>query len=211
MNSTETVPLANPPRRIRKRYLFLASFLGVLLACGFGIVSVFRLSSDTRALRDVAVQSIGVQCDRKVALHVGGLATGLARAVSRFFDLAPEVRAGVQALRGAEVAVYEVRRVVPASERVQILAGADREMHRRGWMRIVGVMEKKQLVAIYVPAESLTPHQMKCSVLVLEDENLVIVSARGDIEPLLELARSRIDFAKAKQQCGELIAMAAAQ
>jgi hypothetical protein len=203
MNSPEPALLASQPPRIRKRYVFLALFLTALVVCGLGIVSLLRLSADTRALRDAAVKSVAGQCEKKIALHLGGFTTGLARAIASFFDVEPEVRAGLQALRGAEVGVYELRGDLSSGARAEIVTAVDREMEPRGWMRAVTVMEDDELVAIYFPAESFPPHKMRCALVVLEDEHLVIASVRGNIEPLVELARKKIDIENVRRQCKE--------
>ena len=209
MDSTEPAPVVQPKRGIRKRYLFGAAFIVIALVGCYGVASVFRLRSDTRALRDVALESLGGTCEKKIALHVGGLTTALARAASSFFAIPPEARAALEAVRRADVGVYKVQRHQSPAVRATILAAADQAMQTRGWTRVVGVLEKRDLVAVYLPSGSFSSQRMKCCVLVLDNPNLVIASAQGNAEPLLELVRAHLDLERAGGKCGRLIKTAA--
>ena len=60
-------------------------------------------------------------------------------------------------------------------------------MSRRGWDRLVGVVDSDQTVAVYVPARSGRELQLDACILVVNRENLIVVSGRTDLEPLLEL------------------------
>ena len=66
-------------------------------------------------------------------------------------------------------------------------------MTKRGWQRVVGVVEERQLVAVYMPQRGVSERRMKCCVAVLNDRDLVVVSARGNLEPLLAIARQHMD------------------
>jgi hypothetical protein len=209
MDSTEPAPPATAKRRIRKRYWFAAAFLGLVLVCCLGFVSLFYLRSDTRALREAALESIGGKCEKKIALHVGGLTTALARGVSSLFAIPPEARAVLQAVRSGEVGVYEVQRHRSPAVQAQILIAADKAMQSRGWTRVLGVIEKRELVAIYVPA-GLSSQRMKCCLMVLDKRHLVVASVQGNAEPLLELARTHLDLEKTRRKCRSLIEVTAA-
>ena len=84
-----------------------------------------------------------------------------------------------------------------------------REMQSRGWTRVLGVIEKKELVAIYVPA-GLSSQRMKCCLMVLDKQHLVVASVQGNAEPLLELARTYLDLEKTRRKCRSLIEVTAA-
>ncbi len=159
-----------------------------------GIVSYFRLSSETNVLRASAMNSVSGTWNKKIALNVGFFTTGLIRAGSHFFNLPPEPRAAFDAIRGAEVGVYQLQGAAGWVDHRAILARADEEMTARRWDRVVGVSRENQLVAVYVPKRGLSSQRMRCCVLVLEGRNLIVVGASGNVEPLLELADSRVDL-----------------
>ncbi len=90
--------------------------------------------------------------------------------------------------------VYKLQGAAGWVDHRAILARADQEMAARRWDRVVGVSRENQLVAVYVPKRGLSSQRMRCCVLVLEGRNLIVVGASGNVEPLLELADSRVDL-----------------
>jgi hypothetical protein len=167
--------------------LICLPLLGVL-----GVASYFRLSSDTRALRRSVMSSVAGQWDTRIAVRIGWLTTRLVRSCSQFIQLPPEPRAAMDAIRGVEVGVYELRNQPQTSDYSAVLAAADKTMMLRGWDRVVGVLEGEQCVAVYVPRKRFSPKRATCCVVVLSERNLVLVSARGNLEPLLDLASKRL-------------------
>jgi hypothetical protein len=69
-----------------------------------------------------------------------------------------------------------------------MLAAADSAMTTRGWDRVVGVMDGQDLVTVYLPAKNVSIHRLKCCVMVFDGEKMVLVSAQGNLEPLLKYA-----------------------
>jgi hypothetical protein len=170
----------------------LALALCLSLAGAVGIAGFFRLSSATQALRSSVMQSVPGQWDKRFAVHVGGATLALARFGSRFFNLPPEPKAALGALNGAEVGVYELQNAPSALDYAALFTAADKSMSRRGWERIVGVVQGRQFVAVYMPRDLRTLKRMACCVVVLNEQKLVVASARGNLEPLLGLATQRL-------------------
>jgi hypothetical protein len=165
--------------------LFCLPLLGAL-----GIASYFRLSSETRALRSSVMESVPGKWNQQIAVNVGGWTLGLVRFGSSFFNLPPEAKAALQFLQGAEVGVYELQGSSPTLNYSRVLTAADQSMKKRGWERIVGVVQGRQLVAVYMPRALSGIKQMECRVVVLDEHDLVVVSARGNPESLLALVRN---------------------
>lgn len=168
----------------------LVSCLPVL--CAIGIAGYFRLSAATQALRSSVIESVPGQWDKRFAVHVGGLTLGQVRLASRCFSLPPEAKAALEALRGAEVGVYRLQTAPSALDHPAMFAAADESMKRRGWERIVGVAQGKQFVAVYMPSDLCTAKRMACCVAVLNEQDLVVASARGNVKPLLEVATQHL-------------------
>ena len=61
-----------------------------------------------------------------------------------------------------------------------------------GLERIVGVAQGRQFVAVYMPRNLRSAKRMECCVAVLNEQDLVVTSARGNLEPLLALATQRL-------------------
>jgi hypothetical protein len=170
----------------------------VALVC-FSVIEVigyFRLSSEASALRQSAMSSVPGTWHKKIALHIGGLTTGLLRAGSHFFKLPLEPRAALDALHGAEVGIYNLPEEPEVVDGCAFLARADKAMSARGWERVVGVSKERELVAVYCPRRGVSSQSMKCALVVFEGRDLVIASVKGNPEPLLEIARNHADFDK---------------
>ena len=182
----------SPPLRIRPLYFVLSLFLILPVVCAGGIASYLHLRSSTQALRSAVMESVPGQWHKRFAVNVGCLTLGLVRFGSSFFHLPPEPRAALQALSHGEVGVYHLEEPTSSPDYAVILKTADKSMRRRGWERIVGVAQGGQFVAVYAPG-NVGVKDMSCCVAVLNDRDLVIVSARGNISPLLNLARRRLN------------------
>lgn len=179
------------PPRLRPIYFVLLLFLLLAGFCVIGVASYFRLSSPTRSLRSAVMESVPGQWHKRFALNLGWLTFGFARLGSSFFHLPPEPKAALQALDGGEVGIYRLEKSVSSLDYAAILKTADKSMRRRGWERIVGVAQGRQFVAVYVP-DHLRVKDMTCCVVVLNDQNLIVASASGNISRLLELARTHL-------------------
>ena len=162
-----------------KKFVLLFSLAAILLA-GSGC---FRVSSDTRALRDAALES--TDADEKIEIGVGFFTLGAARMGTRFLDLPPEARTILASVKSAECSVYDVQST--KGNPVKVLARADKSMDERGYDRVVGIVNRDELIAVYVPRSTAFNNSAGVSILVLNKEQLICVKARGDVEALIEL------------------------
>lgn len=173
--------------------------LGVFVCvCVIGITGYFRLSSEAAALRQSAMGAVPGEWHKKIALHVGGLTTGLLRAGSRFIKLDPEPRAALESLHGAEVGIYKLQAEPEVVDGSAFLVRADRAMSACGWERVVGVSKERELVAVYSQRRGVSCHDLRCCVVVFQGRDLVVASAQGNLEPILEIARSHIDLERTR-------------
>ena len=188
MNPTSPPPATRRP--IRRFWLWglLATPLLLLLLLGAGVASFFYLGSDFRALRDGVIKSSDVAWRQQFALNASYPVLGAIRAGSSFVKLNPGARVAVQSVRSAGVGVYQLASKAPSPDRGAMLAAADSTMTARGWKRVVGVMDGKELVAIYLPEKKISIHRLKCCVLVFDGKELILVSVQGNPEPLLRYA-----------------------
>jgi hypothetical protein len=85
------------------------------------------------------------------------------------------------------VGVYQLPAGTPPPHRAAMLASADSAMTARGWERVVGVIDGRDLVAVYFPKD-FSVHRLKCCVLVIDGKEMVLVSVQGNPEPLLQYA-----------------------
>jgi hypothetical protein len=157
-----------------------------LLAVGVG--SCGLLSREGRAVRDRVIPAAHAACDRSIEVNARPFLVSLCQVVLSCIPMDPEARTAVRALRGAEVGVYHPSHPVPSTDRTAALNAADQVMTEWGWTRVVGVQEPDALVAVYAPVTPRSPRNLQLRVLVLQGEQLVLGSARGDVEALATLA-----------------------
>jgi hypothetical protein len=195
MNPTPVPSVIHPPAK----RLWLLGILAVLLALTFVIavevVSCFHLSSDARALRNSLIKSSGVEWRQQIALSAGGLPLCAIRAGLSFVRLDDGARAALQSVRGAEVGIYQLPSGAKSPERAALLAAADAAMMARGWDRVVGVMDGQDLVAVYLPGKIASSRRMKCCLMVFDGQEMVVVSARANLEPFLKYVFAQPDIA----------------
>lgn len=186
------------PSTARWLWLLPVPVLAVALPLGLlviGATGCFRVGGDAATLRRSVAQSAAADVDCTVEVRVSALLCGLVRGGLSLADvpLDPEARAALDTLHGGEVGVYELR---PRGDcnRAAVLRAADKSMRGRGWDRMVGVLHGDDLVAVYVPQKMRSGRDCRVCVLVMADRHMVVVSARGNPEPLLQLALEHADF-----------------
>ena len=149
------------------------------------------MSSDVGALRDSVMKAARAQREERIEIGVGPLTLNLARAGLAFVDLEPEARTALHAVRSAEVGVYKLRSKREQLNHAAMLCAADETMAGRGWDRAVAVMNRHELVAIYVLAKVRSTRNVKVCLVTLNGHELIVASARSNLEPLMELAWNR--------------------
>ena len=167
-----------------------------LIACAVGLFTIgltgcFRVSNDIGALRDSVMSAAHAEREERIEIGVGPLTLNLARAGLAFVDLEPEARTALHAVRSAEVGVYKLRNERQPLNHAAMLSAADKTMAGRGWDRVVGVMSRRELVAIYVPGQVRSTRNMKVCLVTVNGHELIVASARSNLEPLMELAWDR--------------------
>jgi hypothetical protein len=180
-----------PPSFFHPLIFVLLLFLLLPALGAVGIASYFRLSSSSRALRSAVMESVPGQWHKRLALNVGSLTLDVARFGLSFAPLPPDAEAALQSIQRADVGIYRLEKPTSPPDYSTMVTTADKSMRRRGWERIVGVAQGSQFVAIYAPANTRLK-DLSCCVAVLNEHDLVIVSARGNISALLDLAQKHI-------------------
>jgi hypothetical protein len=168
--------------------LVLALMLLPFALLGVGVMRALHVSRDAGALRNSVLRSGGAEWDKTIEIRTGPVLWGLARAGLAFVDMPAEARTALRAVHGAEVGVYRLREGARRPQYAAMLVETDQTMKARGWTRLVGVVDRDELVAAYLPEQELSARDLKICLVVLNRQDMVVVSARSDLEPLLELA-----------------------
>lgn len=179
---------ASPPRRWKR----ILRWIGILTAGSFAVlvsaaVYTFTLDGDARALRHSITDSLGAKIESTIEVHAGESLISATRLGLRWcHDVPDQARVALAALRSASVGVYHVRKPSPA-ERADVLVRAQAAMQRNGWTRVVGVNDHDTTVLVYAPSVMRSSGTQRLCVAVIDDDKLIVVSARGDVAKLAEL------------------------
>jgi hypothetical protein len=111
----------------------------------------------------------------------------------RQWRLDPAARAALQSIHGAGVGIYQLPAGTPPPNRAAMLVTAESAMTARGWERVVGVIDGREMVAVYIP-KAVSVHRLKCCVLVFDGKQMVLASVRGNPKPILDYALARPDL-----------------
>ena len=201
MNPTAIPPVIPPPLPRDRLERFLrwigCGLLGCLLLLAiavYGATSYFRLSSEMAGLRDSLQAASGQLWRRTIAVNVGGLTFGAARAGLTFVKMEEEARVALQTIRSCEVGIYETAEDTESADRAAMLTAADEAMQKRGWERIVGVIAERNLATVYVPVKLHSTSDLKCCVMVFEGHKMILVASRVNLDPAIQFALARADF-----------------
>lgn len=196
--SHEALPCSRPGRRFHAGYVVVIILLCLPLVAAYQITGLFRLSSPAAALRGSVMRTVPGSWKTRFTLNLGWVTTTLARLGLQLAPLPPEARTALRSLHGAEVGVYELQGGDTPKNLAALFPAADKAMKARGWERLVGVVDGREVVAVYIPQKGISPKRMKCCLAVLDDRQLVVVGARGNVDPLLELAAARSDWVRGR-------------
>jgi len=195
------IPPPLPPNRLERFLRWIAGMFLVglvLLALGiYGLTSYFRLSSEMAGLRDGLQAASGQEWHRTVAVNIGGFTLNAARVGLSFVEMEAEARVALQSIQACEVGIYQTAGDTASADRVAMLAAADQAMQKKGWARVVGVIDDENLVAVYVPANLSSTSQMKCAVMVCEGHQMILASTRANLDPAIKFALAKADFGEA--------------
>lgn len=169
----------------------LVATVGAILLVAGMIWSGLRVGPDAAALRNACLRGHSGQFQKRMELSLGRVHCGLIRFGLGFAPLPDEVGVAVASLKAAEVAVYELHGKDHGAARTECFVAADEVMSKRGWERLVGVVDRDQLVMIFVPREVRSEGDLRFCLAVQDRLQLVVVSARTDLEPLLALSAQR--------------------
>ena len=198
MNPSPAPPLIRPPAA-KQGWLWvgLAVLLLPFVVLGvivLGVASYFHLSSDMRSLRNGLMEASGGEWRQQIGLNIGGVTMGAIRTGFSFAPLDARARAAVQTVRGAEVGIYKLVSGTKSPNCASMLTVADKVLNARGWERVVGVMDGEDLVGVYIPAKTISTGRVKCCVMVFDGRQMVLVSAKADVEPLLQCLRNQTNL-----------------
>ncbi len=162
-------------------------------------INTVTLNRDARLMRNEIVAAIDSPTRTQIQLTIGPAVVACVRVGLAFCDhVPPEARLALKAVNAASVGVYKLSSRSRPGEfpGAKLFAMSDRLMNRRGWMRVVGVNHEDESVLIYMPSNTRDHGLQRVCVAVCKRDQLVIVSASGTTDSLVELATAGRALAK---------------
>lgn len=153
-------------------------------------ISVLSLNRDAAVLRNHVMAGTHADWQTKIQLSVGRITLGLVRTGLGFVhkEEVKDALLALKAVQGASVGIYERKSGQSESwSREQLCTDTDRVMTQRGWTRLVGVVDKKEAVIVYVPVKYDADEPIDICLAVVSRRELVVVSASVDAAGLAEL------------------------
>jgi hypothetical protein len=188
-------PEAAGPGKVFGRIVlvFTALVLAVLLAGTVAGVALWRSlssSGDTSTLHDPVLNALGISRTSEVQVTLPAWGLTLARAGSSVADLGTEVQTALGTVQNARIGVYKLARRPNRSEVLNWIHSVDTTLDTAVWKRTLTVLEGAQMVSIYLADSGEEDTRfLEALILVQDQQELVIVSARGRTEALLNLGR----------------------
>lgn len=166
----------------------LAAFTCVMVAAGVALAKSVKPDGTLPELSTDILDSLGVSTCTEVEVRVPTLLFTTARIASRFVDVEREVKSGLRVVRSAQVGVYELEREPGRKSVIEMMRAADQRMAELGWDRIVQVVDDQETVLVYGAPTGNHVDEMAACAVVLAEHELVIITARGRLEPIVDLA-----------------------
>ncbi len=188
-----TAPAASAPLAPARRHRLWPWVLGICLTpvvvLALAAASFVTLEHDAAVLRRHVMAATAVGWDTKIQMSLGRLTLGAVRAGLGFVhnDDVADARCALAAIGHASVGVYERTPGRNDWSRERLLHDTDEAMQKRGWMRLVGVVDHQDTVLIYVRPDIVADEPVEICLAVVHGRELVVASTSVDAPALAEL------------------------
>jgi len=151
-----------------------------------------RSTGEIAALNSMVTSVSGRSAEAKVAFRLGWPVLTIARWVTAATADEPELGELLKQVRRVEVSVSELKgTALPGASQV-VMGKADTMLAAAGWQRAVGVLEREQVVGVYVPIADPAGENMEFLVVVYDTTDLVIVKAKCGLEGVLAVIEQKM-------------------
>lgn len=173
--------------------LFVVGVIAVL-CLGVVVVRSLRVADHTGPMRAQLLSRLNVPQLSQVEVAVPPWAVVLGRVTASFAEVDPRLNDALDAFKCGQVGVYELGRNPSRRDVLAMLELADQELVAAGWGRVVTVLEDGQLVAVYQSIGN-DDTEFDAYLIALDDRDLVMVSAKGRVEPVARLVTAALNEA----------------
>jgi hypothetical protein len=138
-----------------------------------------------RVRREIQQQLPGSSFKKEFAISLGPLSLALVRTIVRFVPEAEEARSYLSDIRSVEVAIYEADNL-PADPAIDMPEHLETLLEKHDWEIAAKVRETSENVWLLYRAQEEVLEDLY--VVVLSDDELVLVRARGNLDRLIAKA-----------------------
>lgn len=190
MNSAAQIP----GRRGRVfRWLMMGAglCLAPFVVLAFVVASYLSLDGDATVLRREVMAATETRWNTTIQVSLGRATINAVNFGLGFIrdNAVAEVRAALTAVRRASVGVYERVAGDTSATREKLFRNTDQAMQKRGWSRLVGAVDGKDAILIYVPQNMAVGGVVEICLAIISGKELVVASTQVDAISLAELVK----------------------
>jgi hypothetical protein len=175
--------------------------LAMVVPVGAMIYLSVRTNSDFRTVQDIVLKELPQRPNLWVSVRAPSILVSLAQfGLSFVNDIDVEARLAMESVHGGQVGVYQLPQPVSPANKIRIMNRVDAALSQNKWSRVVAVVERDEMVLVYAPDVLDDPDDLEVLTLVLSNNELVLVSAKGDLRPVYQIARSHFDEASKERR-----------
>ncbi len=180
-----------PTRRTRILHWLLIMGAATLLVLTIKFVRIFFLSPEATDLHRALSHGSAWPTTPEMKFSIGPGLLAMGRVAAWCTDDLPiEARHALRAIDGASVGIYRLDRRLMPLDRGRMLAAADTRLGARGWVRVVTVMENRDLVLVYLPRKTDVSGRLEVCIAVVGEDKLVVVSAAAQTAALAKMVET---------------------
>lgn len=173
---------------VRRRHWWLwipLGFLGLGLLGAVAVYQSFRPGSETRLIKQTILDTNPGGWSKQIEFGVGRLPVAAAQMVLQFVPMDPAAQTAVQALRRADVAIYQRLQTSMTADSADLMTRAREALAHRGWEPVVAVAQAHESVLVLMPKASTSLRRFQVCVMVLDEQRLVVASVGANLEPVM--------------------------
>ena len=190
MNSAAQIP-SRSRRVLRWLMIGVGLCLAPFVVLALVVASYLSLDGDAAVLRREVMAATGSKWNTKIQVSVGRTTLNAVNFGLGFVrdNGAADARTALTAVRWASVGVYNRAAGAPSATRETLFSNADQAMQKRGWLRLVGVVNAKDAVLIYAPHNMAAGDVVEIWLAVINGKELVVASTQVAAGSLADLVK----------------------
>lgn len=172
--------------------VLIAVVMTGLLLLGFAVVRTLTPGQEVRVVRNEIRDLFKTSFQSRIEISAKPWMVGLARLGLGFAPIEPRAKTAMGAVRGADVGVYRLNSTPVREEFPTLIDTISGHLEKKDWERVVTVLDREEIVLVFSQMNGSDPTDVQVLTVVLNGEELVIVSGRGNLLPLMDLVDEQL-------------------